>query len=116
MKPLIFVTFFLSFLISGPVRSAPLQGVERVFAAENHVCARVVGGATVCWGLNFAGELGDGNRITSPFPVAVAGLGGVASGIDGGVGFTCAATTAGSAKCWGANEYGQLGNGSTGFE
>lgn len=116
MKPFIVIALFLSLLVSSPGRAEPLQGVDRLFAGDNHLCARVTGGATVCWGLNFSGELGNGTLINSPYPVAVAGLDGVASVIEGGAGFTCAATTAGSAKCWGANSSGQLGNGSIGFE
>ncbi len=115
MKPFMFIALLLCFLVPGPARSAPLQGVERLFAADYHVCARQVSGASVCWGLNYTGELGHGTTVSSASPVALVGLGGVAEKIDGGAGFSCAVTTSGSAKCWGSNGYGELGLGSPSF-
>src|SRR5689334_2676764 len=35
-----------------------------------------------------------------------------ATQVDGGLFFTCARTSAGQARCWGDNEFGQLGDGS----
>ena len=77
-----------------------------------------------CWGANEHGQLGDGTthgRLT-PVAVAVAGLSGVVrlsarSGRPTEAGdewaHVCAALDDGSAVCWGSNDSGQLGDGTT---
>jgi hypothetical protein len=65
-----------------------------------------------CWGANAAGQLGDGtNIIDSNVPVNVSGLGSGVATVSAGWVYTCAVTTVGSAKCWGNNFFGQLGDG-----
>jgi alpha-tubulin suppressor-like RCC1 family protein len=90
-------------------------------------CA-LLGDQTVwCWGRNDEGQLGYATTDLCPedigggqtrsiachtFPFQVVGLTG-ATAIAAGDAFSCAVTTDGNVKCWGANAVGQLGNGST---
>jgi len=77
-----------------------------------HSCAIATGGTTYCWGVNFYGELGDGTGQTPSEPVAVAAPGGVSfTQVSAGLWHTCGVTAQGAAYCWGANDYGALGDG-----
>lgn len=94
-----------------PIRYAATQ----VAAGTSHACARLSGGTVRCWGLNGNGQLGDGTTTQRPVSVPVTGLTGVALVVAGGA-FTCALLNpgaSGTAKCWGLNTNGQLGDGST---
>lgn len=75
-----------------------------------HSCATVNDGTARCWGLNDAGQIGDGTTSNSSSPAAVSGLSTVASIAPGGY-HTCAALTDGTARCWGNNSDGTLGDG-----
>ncbi|MFZ1755147.1 MAG: hypothetical protein WAU10_15460, partial [Caldilineaceae bacterium] len=103
---------------SGPIRSIlPLDvaglssGVGAITAGRYHTCALGTGGSGKCWGLNSSGQLGDGTTVDTPTPVDVVGVGNGMATIAAGVGHTCVLTTTGGVKCWGYNEYGQLGDG-----
>ncbi|MGQ0800042.1 MAG: RCC1 domain-containing protein [Pseudomarimonas sp.] len=87
------------------------DSVQAITAGGLHSCALRDGGVR-CWGHNFAGQLGDGSDQFRLSPVAVVGLGSGVRSIAAGVSaHTCAITTAGGLRCWGANERGQLGDG-----
>ena len=87
------------------------RGVAAVSAGRDHTCALTTAGGLKCWGLNGSGELGDGTTTTRTMPVDVAGLASGVAAVSAGAHHTCAVTTAGGLKCWGANAFGQLGDG-----
>jgi alpha-tubulin suppressor-like RCC1 family protein len=89
-------------------------------AGQDHVCGLVADGTAYCWGWNIYGQLGTGpvggnypEPAASSAPLAV--LGGLKfADISGGGQHTCALTTTGAAYCWGDNNAGKLGTGTTG--
>lgn len=94
-----------------------------------HACGITTSGETYCWGSNESGQLGteaateicdrrEGTsnvRLSEPCatrPVRFSG-GLTLAHVSAGGRHTCGITTDGEAYCWGNNEFGQLGNGST---
>ena len=90
-----------------------------VSAGGDHTCAlRRIGGAgsVVCWGENNQGELGRNNYNSSNVPVNMAGSNRIdtrGQEVAAGYNHTCALLTSGEARCWGENDNGRLGTGST---
>jgi alpha-tubulin suppressor-like RCC1 family protein len=97
---------------------------SKLYAGEYHTCGITTTGTAYCWGRNTSGQLGDGTTTDATSPVAaavgrtfrslalgelhscgVANPAGLPSGTQAG---------AGVIFCWGDNEYGQLGSGTTG--
>lgn len=88
--------------------------VTAISAGEDHTCALFAGGTIKCWGSN-GGQLGNNalrNQTGSPTPVEISGITN-ATQVSAGRGHTCAVLSGGTVKCWGANEWGQLGTGGT---
>jgi alpha-tubulin suppressor-like RCC1 family protein len=96
----------------GQAAHAVASGVVAVAAGAAHACALTSTGGVECWGDNSFGELGDGTRTRRGGPVGVSGLSGGVVAVTAGGGHTCALTGSGAVKCWGENDYGQLGDGS----
>ena len=89
------------------------SGVTQIAVGNYHTCALTTSGGAKCWGFNAYGQMGNNSTTNSLVPVAVSGLTSGVASLAGGDNHTCAVTTAGGAKCWGLNYYGQLGNNST---
>ena len=91
-----------------------LASVTAVAAGTNFACALKSDGTVWCWGSSTYGTLGDGGaEYYSHVPVQVLGL---SSAVALGAGHyhVCAVTSPGGAvHCWGHNNHGQLGDGST---
>ncbi len=84
-----------------------------VCAGLAHTCALLNNGTVQCWGYNYDGELGNGTEHgLSLLPVAVATINN-ATAVSAGGGHTCAMLNGGSIQCWGFNQAGELGNGTT---
>jgi Regulator of chromosome condensation (RCC1) repeat len=74
-------------------------------------CAVGASGAVYCWGTNTSGQAGDGTKEHAYNAVKVVGLPERAVQVKTMPSATCALLTNGKVYCWGANYYGQLGNG-----
>jgi alpha-tubulin suppressor-like RCC1 family protein len=97
-----------------PVPVTNLVGVAAISAGGADTCALLRRGTVECWGGNFDGELGNGTNTESYMPVPVTNLVGATAitvGRVDGYEHACALLRGGSVKCWGANPFGQLGNG-----
>jgi hypothetical protein len=99
----------------------PLLNVTQVSANGGHSCARTSAGKAWCWGNGMYGQLGDGkvsgwNVIRDAVKVVKQGGGELDGVVQVTVGdrHSCAALAGGSAWCWGNDNLGQLGDGSSG--
>lgn len=98
-----------------PVTVSGLNNAVAIDSGGFHTCALLEGGTAKCWGDNKERELGDGtSSIHSPAPVTVSGLTD-AIAISAGDFFTCALLEGGTAKCWGDNLFGEVGDGTKGY-
>ncbi len=105
-----------SFVYKSSTDKTPLSHVKQLTVGYFHNCVIVGENRTVkCWGKNDYAQLGGGNfdRWMEKTPVDVVSLTEV-SEIQSGWNHTCAIfSDEKELKCWGRNEFGQLGNNST---
>ena len=112
----VMLAIVLSTIATAPVASAEVA-VTDVSAGDEFSCAVIEDGSVWCWGYNTYGNLGDGTTTERHEPVRVTLLGGGfvtnAVAVDTGETHACALTSDGAVWCWGGNDFGQLGDGTT---
>ena len=97
-----------------PATVAPPPDRPSLSLGDTHACRVEADGTVACWGDNGTGQLGIG--IRSPGltrPVRVPGLNAPVTAVAAGGSHTCALTRPGDVWCWGNNDWGQLGVGTT---
>ncbi|HEU4561528.1 MAG TPA: hypothetical protein VFS20_26980 [Longimicrobium sp.] len=99
-----------------PTEAEELSGAPVLFtrlrAGGGHTCALGEDGGVYCWGAGGAGQLGTGGWTSAPAPLAPVTSGAPFRAVDAGGRHTCAVTAAAGVACWGAHDFGQLGDGS----
>jgi len=105
-------------------RSAPalvpgISDAASLAVGLRHTCIVRTDNTVSCWGRNDYGQLGDGmshmicvGEDCSPTPVSVTGLDDVVD-VSAGNYHNCAARSSGAVACWGTNNRGELGDGTT---
>ena len=94
-----------------------LSDIIQISAGGTFTCALTNSGNVKCWGQGLEGRLGNNSSHNSPIPVTVMDdnnsnkpLSNVIQ-ISSAYSHSCALTSSGNIKCWGRNNYGQLGLG-----
>jgi len=88
--------------------------VTHVTGGEAHTCALLEDGALHCWGANAEGQLGSAPGEDALVPQRVDAALGAFIHVDAGATHTCGVVDGGQLFCWGRNEEGQLGAGTSG--
>jgi alpha-tubulin suppressor-like RCC1 family protein len=96
-----------------PVNVSGLRRVTAIAAGWAHTCALTQAGAVSCWGRNDHGQLGDTTTRTHLRPAPVSALGRGVRAVAAGGEQSCALMRGGGLRCWGWNQFGQLGDGTT---
>lgn len=94
------------------------EPILAISAGISHNCVVLTDGRVKCWGHNGYGQLGIGDRARRGTSTSHMGdslsavdLGEAVTALAAGGFHTCALLASGRVKCWGHNEYGQLGLG-----
>ncbi len=98
-----------------PVRVSGGHVFTEISAGDGKTCAAKSDGSLWCWGTNTNGQIGNGSTVNAIAPSPIPGNGSkiVAIGFNT-VGATCALNVGGlGVSCWGQNNLGQLGDGSS---
>lgn len=92
------------------------ESITQIAVGNAHSCALLANGALTCWGSNLDGEIGVPGISTTSVPVLVGGgalYGKTVAFVSAAGTITCAVLSDESASCWGTNDLGQLGDGTT---
>lgn len=86
--------------------------IKDIATTATHTCAILANGKIKCWGGNWYGQLGDGTTEDSNLPVYVLDINNAEKLYLDGYYSSCALLEDKTIKCWGQNDFGQLGDGS----
>ncbi|HTX12291.1 MAG TPA: hypothetical protein VME22_26980 [Solirubrobacteraceae bacterium] len=108
--------------VEGSATPLQVQGVSNatgLVARERTTCALLSDGDVECWGWGGGGQLAPehpegGNLATFYSPIVLSGIVDPTM-LTEGYANACALFASGGIECWGFNEYGQLGNGTTSY-
>jgi alpha-tubulin suppressor-like RCC1 family protein len=94
-----------------------LHDAASITTGDSHTCALETSGRVSCWGNNDHGQIGNGTFSATPDPSGIPTPQPVtllprSTSLSAGGQYNCALSR-GSVFCWGDNEFGQLGNGTT---
>ena len=98
---------------SSPVPATIVSSATALAVGDYHACAVVAGGALKCWGRNNNGQLGDTTGTDNVLGVLPTGFEANTGIIAAGSTHTLALDGPGTLSGWGANNQGQLGDGTT---
>ncbi|MEM7130102.1 MAG: RCC1 repeat-containing protein [Chloroflexota bacterium] len=87
--------------------------LTNISAGVEHTCAVTDEQTVMCWGANGYGQLGNSEQSARYTPVNVEGLDQGVASISAGSDHICSLTDSNAIQCWGRNDYGQLGDGTT---
>ena len=91
--------------------------IKTIVVGMYNTCAILKGSELECWGRNHAGQVGAGDTDDHYTPQRVdLGSGRTARTVRIGLFNMCAILDDNSLKCWGDNQYGQVGDGNTGTD
>lgn len=89
--------------------------IKQIAPGWVHSCALSKQGGIFCWGNNTFGQLGNGSQKDNATPLEVSyrplAKGAISVAVSGGA--SCAVNRAGGIYCWGINDSGELGDGTT---
>jgi alpha-tubulin suppressor-like RCC1 family protein len=99
-----------------PASAFDMKAVVAVTAGPAHSLAITEDGRVWAWGDNSSGNLGDGTTTSRTTPVQVAAFGTApVVAVAAGFRFSLALASDGTVWSWGTNNYGDLGDGSSGW-
>jgi alpha-tubulin suppressor-like RCC1 family protein len=90
-----------------------LTGVKSIYGSTGRFCALKNDGYLYCWGKNFNGAVGVGVPGTTTMILLAKQVFGIYNQVAMGDVYSCGVTTSGAAMCWGFNENGKLGDGTS---
>lgn len=96
-----------------PVQVSSMTTGISVTTGMSHTCAINNSGAALCWGANNYGQIGNGGIDLRQIPTNVSTLNSGVTVISSQNDNTCATKSNGAAFCWGQNNGGYLGDGTT---